>query len=513
MGVLKRLLLLMAALAIMATANAATASAQDRPDIPVPGPGPTLNLPTPSSDGNNNFQTDRNNCQDALSTGNAAVDGFIDVVTGGAPTSLCIGAATALNPGDAATTLASSAGSLFWGDPVGKFTRAVMEGNTNAFSMLMTFWMRTPIPALTDSSAAIGVQNITWEIQLIALAFGVGVGATRIAIARRHAVADGADETAKMLLRTVFAIWTLPALVVTLHQAGDSFSVWVIQLAAGGDVNAKINAITWINEKTGYGPVVSLALAGIGLLGSVAQLVALLIREAVLALAVGLSPIAAASSVTGTGRQTWSTMISYTVAALLFKPTASLLYAFAFWAAADQTAADAIVGAVLLAIAGLALPTLLRVIAPAVSTISAGGSQMTGLAAGGGAALGAAAGASKSAGGGLSGLGGKKSGGGSANSSAPAASGAKNPSYRGPYSGNGSSSRGGMSNKSAPTGGSSGGRMAAIGRGTTKTAGAALTGAGMALAGAAVIAHGLNRGISGTASFAEGAISNGNVPR
>ncbi|WP_194838477.1 hypothetical protein [Nocardia sp. XZ_19_369] len=533
MGVLKRLLLVLTLATTLLAAATAVAAAQPRPDVTPPNPGASLNLPAPSTDGNNGFQTDRNQCQDTIKTGNDIVDGIIDVVTGGAGIAICTGAAAVLNPGDAVTTGASAVGSLFWGDPVGKFTRAVMEGSTTAFSTLMTFWMRAPIPSLTGtadlsggqvtselSASATGMKNITWELQLFALALGVGVGGIRIAVARRHAVADGADETAKMLLRTVFAIWTLPVLVIVLHQVGDSFSMWVIQQSAGEDLNAKINAITWINEQTGMGPVVSLALAGIALIGSLAQLVALLIREAVLALAVGLSPIAAASSVTGTGRQTWSTMISYTVAALLFKPAASLVYAFAFWSATSNTAADAVVGAVLLAVAGLSLPTLLRVIAPTVSTISAGGGQAAAFAAGGGAAAGGAAMVSKAAGGGISSLANKASSG-SASPSTPAASGAAPPTSAGRSSGGrsggggtaGAATGGGAARTGASSAGASGGRLASAGRATAGSAGAALSGVGVALAGTAAVARAAGRGFSGVSSFAEGAINNGQVPR
>ncbi|MFI8977289.1 hypothetical protein ACIGO9_30710 [Nocardia asteroides] len=293
-----------------------------------------------------------------------------------------------------ATMLSTIAGgSGFWDDPTGSFARAVMEGNTQAFAYVMAFWTNWSVSVADPNQPYIGgIRNLTFDIQLFAFALGLGAAALRVAIARRHAVSEGADETAKVLLRTLFSLWTLPVIVIVIHQVGDAFSVWVLDQSTGEDLDQRINAIAKLDETTGLGPIMCLILALIGVLGSVAQLVALLLREALLALAVALAPIAAAASATGSGRQSWSNMIGLTVAALLFKPVASLIYAFALWASTDEDAVNAVSGVVLLAFAGLTLPALMRYITPAVATISAGGGQVASLMAAGAGAVGAVAG-------------------------------------------------------------------------------------------------------------------------
>jgi hypothetical protein len=350
-----------------------------------------------------------------------------------------------------------------------------------------------------------GIRNLTWEIQLVGFALGMIIAASRLAIARQQAVAEGADETAKMLVRTIFSAGLLPTLVIIFHQIGDVFSTWVLQQASGGDLNAKINGIAWIDEKTGLGPVLALILTGLGLLGSVMQLLALLVREAVLAIAVGLAPIAAAWSATGTGRQTWSTIMGFTISALLFKPIASIFYVFAFWSASSTTASAAVVGSILLAVAGLALPSLMAAIGPVGAGGGGGGAQAammagaTGAVGASAASLGSRASGSSSASSGAGGGGGGAGGG----KSSPA-SGATSPSYGGKYSGGSSGGASGAKRAASAVG-------SAIGRTGAGVSGAVGVGARTA-AGAAQMA---TQGTAAAANIASGSVGTyqGHVPR
>ncbi|NMM90666.1 hypothetical protein B2J88_41125 [Rhodococcus sp. SRB_17] len=533
MGILKKIVAAVAVLVAAILLAAVPASAQDRPDVPPPSHSPQLNLEDKTQQEGNDFQKDRRECKENSEAAEARNKERLEEFDRTGDKTLvneqwettmensavreagCLLGSLFSNPGAAFSTALSSTASTFWGDPVGKFTKAVMEGNVAAFSTVMTFWMSIPIPGLTGGDAMAGIRNLTWEIQLVAFAIGMIVAATKLVIARQQAVSEGADETAKMLTRTIFAAGLLPTLVIIFHLAGDAFSTWVIQQASGGDLNAKINGIAWVDEKTGLGPVLALVLSGLGLLGSVMQLIALLVREAVLAIVVGLAPVAAAQSATGTGRQSWSTMMGFVVAALLFKPVASLFYAFAFWAASSNTASDAVVGSVLLAVAGLSLPSLMAAIGP-VGAGGGGGSQQaaamagaTGAVIGGAAALGSRGGSGGVRAGGAGG--GSSSGGGGGKGSP--ASGAKS-SYAGRFSGGGSSGGG------ASGGGASGTRRAASSAVRT----AALVGSGVGAVGAAAGALGrgaaaagqaASQGAASASNIAGGAVGNyhGQIPR
>lgn len=507
MGILKRLAAALAvvAIALLLTGTGTAAADDGRPDVPYPTQGPTFSTTDTSSPGGIGDQlTDTyNSCATDLHSGtdSSIWDGFVNGLVN---PFICSHAAAAVTAVQGSAAVLSWGASKLWGDPVGKFANAVMEGNVQAFVTVMTFWMSVPTGSLTATDAINGIRNMTWELQLVAMAFGIATGAIRVAMARRHAVADGAEETAKMLVRTLFAVSTLPVLVMTLHRVGDSFSTWVLKQASDGDINAKINALAWVNAKSGMGPILALLLAGIATFGSIAQLIALLIREAVLSIAVAVAPIAAASSVTGTGRQSWSSITSYILAALLFKPAASLVYAFAFWAATSTSVIDAVIGAVLLAVAGVSLPALVRVIAPAVSTISAGAGQAAGIASGAGA------GASKASGGAnwvtnkINSNSGPSTSTTSASGSGLApASGSGQSNYRGQYSGSNSASGGGAA--TSRSGGIGGRAAGALGGGVKAAA------VGVKAAAGAVRMVG--SGTSSLGGFAEGAISHGQVPR
>ncbi|WP_027507128.1 hypothetical protein [Rhodococcus sp. UNC23MFCrub1.1] len=489
--------------------GAGTASAQE--------PEPVAPITGIAEDGNA-FQQQRRECLADTLDGNA-FQNFMNQVTGEVVAEgACLIQSFEDNPGDAVATAASSAASAFWGDSVGDFAKAVMEGNAQAFRTVMTFWMTAGIPGLGAETAMSGLRNIVTGFTVAALFASLVIAMTKLAVARKQAVMEGATETASMLVRTVFTVALLPVLVLMFHQGGDAASAYALERFVGGDLNEKITAITAFDEKTGLGPVFALACAGFAFLGSVAQLIALLIREAVLCVVVAVIPLAAASSATATGRSSYKSMIAFTLGALLFKPVATLLYLFAFWAQSSSSGdpvASVIIGSVLLAVVGFALPTLVRIIAPAAETIAAGGVQAAGLAAAGGALAGGAGmlGA-KALSTGARALGGTGGGSGPGPGMGAAGTGAKAPAgYRGQYTG-GAPVLGKLHTASGAVGraarGASG--VAAATRGGTA---ATLGGAAGAVRTAASGARSAAQVAGGLGSAAGGAVGNyhGRIPR
>ncbi len=496
--------LLVVLLALVAL-GAGSASAQE------PTPNPVAPI-TGITDEGNAFQQDRRECLDDAAEDAIRVGDLINSATGNVlPEFGCFVQSFEDNPGAAVSTAVSSAASAFWGDPVGDFTKAVMEGNSQAFRSVMTFWMTAGIPGLAADTAISGLRNLTTGFTLVALTASIVVAMAKLALARKQAVMEGATETAAMLVRTVAAVSLLPVLVLMAHQAGDFISMYALNNFVGGDLNERITAITAFDEKTGLGPILALACAGFAFLGSVAQLIALLIREAVLCIVVAVIPIAAASSATGTGRSSYKTMIGFTIGALLFKPAATLIYLVAFWwSSADwgDAASTAILGSMMLAVVGFSLPALIAVVAPAASTISAGGRETGALAAAGGALAATAARPAsqvmKSAAGAVAPSG---AAGGAGGSSGAAGTGARpTPGMQGRYSGSGGGG-GSQQGASGPLGAArrvggaavSGARTASA-TGMRGAAGAVRV-AGSGMQGAASVAGGLG-------AAADGAIGN-----
>lgn len=484
-----------------------------------PTPAPTPNLTeqiNPDADGND-FQQQRREClaggSDAIADGGIA-DKLLDAIggRGAADQFFCLDSAFSDHPGDALSTAVDSTLSTFWGDPVGDFAKSVMEGNTQAFRSVMTFWMSSGIPGLAAENAMSGLRNIITGFTVVALFASIVIAMTKLAIARKQAVMEGATETANMLVRTVVTVSLLPVLVLMFHQVGDVASAYALEKFVGGNLDEKITAITAFDDKTGLGPILALACAGFAFLGSVAQLIALLIREAVLCVVVAVIPLAAAASATSTGRSSYKSMIAFTLGALLFKPVATLLYLFAFWASSASSSdqiATVIIGSILLAVVGFSLPTLIKIVAPAADTISAGGREVGMLGAAGGAVMGAGGmAASRALGAVANNVSGSATGVGKGGSSGGNGTGARpTPGFQGRYNG-GSNSRTSHAGASSGPMGAARKVGSAVGSAGRTASSAGLRGAAGALKTAGTVARTAGSASTALGSAAEGAVGN-----
>ena len=456
----------------------------------------------------------------------------------------CAGDAISVDPGGAVSTAAGNAASAFWGDPIGDFVKSLLEGNAQALALIMTMWIKeSPFSGADFASSVEGVFNLTLWAQALLLVVSLIVAGTRMAVARNRGLGDGFEDIGQVMFNFILAGAALPAVILSLHMATDAISTQWLEEGLGGDPAASINAVAMIDEETGLGPAAVLILVVFALLGALAQMVALVIREGLLIVVVGLLPLAAASWSLSTGKQAFKSMVGFVVAALLFKPIATLLYLVAFWLSSGNEAPsvmEAVSSMLLLASAGLVLPALMRVVAPAVSQSVAGGSAAgigaaaagaTGAVAGmAGAALGNAA-QSLSAAGGAQGAGGGS--GGAANGAAylgPHSSGGaaeSGPSGASPSGGGGgpagapagggggpagAPAGGGASPAGAPAGGGEGstgasggvaGAMAGAARGAGAVAGLAASGAG----GMGRAAHGAARVTQSTEQMLSGALA------
>lgn len=443
----------------------------------------------------------------------------------------CSAEAFIADPGGAVSTAAGNAASAFWGDPIGDFVKSLLEGSAQSLALIMTMWIKeSPFSGSDFASSVEGIFNLTMWAQALLLVVSLIVAGARMAIARNRGLGDGFEDVGQVMFNFILAGAALPAVILSLHMATDAISAQWLTDGLGADPAASIDAVAMIDEETGLGPAAVLILVVFALLGALAQMVALVVREGLLVVVVGLLPLAAASFSLSTGKQAFRTMIGFIVAALLFKPVATLLYLAAFWLSSGEEAPsvmEAVSSMLLLAAAGLVLPALMRVVAPAVSTSVAGGSAAgigaaaagaTGAVAGAaGAAMGTAqqsfagSGSSSGSGSGAGGqgsangatyLGPHSSGGSSSSPSAgPSGSGSSTP------SGGGSSSGGGTPAGASPGGGGQGNRVGGAVAGAARGAGAV---AGFAAAGAGAVsaaAHSVARTTQTTEQMLDGALA------
>lgn len=285
---------------------------------------------------------------------------------------------------------ASAAASKFWGDPVGDFTKAVLEGNAEALQTVMTFWTDYKLDSATVDSSVQGVKNIVLSLAGLALIASMIAGGYKIANDRRRGLIDSMEETGGVIARYLLFGTLIPPLVVGAVVASDRLSDWIMESFGASSAESVLGAAQ-LNESMG-GPILMLAFAGVAFAGSIMQIIALAVRTLLLPIAAGLTPLFAALSFSQTARSGLSHLVSLMIASVIFKPVSALLYCVVFWMSGtnDDSLVGLLISVSMIGAAGFTGPALVRALVPAVS--QAGGGGAAPLMAAGGAAGGAALG-------------------------------------------------------------------------------------------------------------------------
>jgi type IV secretion system protein TrbL len=326
--------------------------------------------------------------------------------------------------------------------------------------LLLSAWVNVPSPSLSSTSGTVGFlqSSLSWYVAAAAV-LGLLVAAGRLAIERKP---DAAKEAATGMLTTLLTIGAGVATISLLSAAGDAFSTWILDQAAGSATPTQ--ALTQLGSFAGLvataGPGLIILLSVLAIIGMVVQLAMVLIRSVLLVVLVGVWPLAAASSMTEMGRQWYKKITGWMIAFLLFKPAAAIVYAAAIkMTLTADSELSSIEGIILIILASLTLPALMKFIVPAVSSVGSMGAGEVlgaGIAAATGAAMvigtagvgAAAAGAGAMAGSAAGGSAGGAAGGGAGGAAGGGAGGA--------VSGEGVSPGGDSSGGASPGSGSSG---------------------------------------------------------
>jgi hypothetical protein len=326
--------------------------------------------------------------------------------------------------------------------------------------LLLSAWVNVPSPSLSSTSGTVGFlqSSLSWYVAAAAV-LGLLVAAGRLAIERKP---DAAKEAATGMLTTLLTIGAGVATISLLSAAGDAFSTWILDQAAGSTTPSQ--ALTQLGSFAGLvataGPGLIILLSVLAIIGMVVQLAMVLIRSVLLVVLVGVWPLAAASSMTEMGRQWYKKITGWMIAFLLFKPAAAIVYAAAIkMTLTADSELSSIEGIILIILASLTLPALMKFIVPPVSSVGSmgagevlgagiaaatGAAMVIGTAGVGTAAAGAGAMAGSAAGGAVGGAAGGAAGGGAG----------------GAVSGEGVSLGGGPSGGGSSGGGSAGGASA-----------------------------------------------------
>jgi type IV secretion system protein TrbL len=273
-------------------------------------------------------------------------------------------------------------------DAIGNLAKAIMEGMSQMVTTLSTFWVSMPTANLASqdgvtASPVVGFVNTELGYWTLALAvLSVILGGTRMIWEQRGA-------PLKDLLRSLLTLTLVSglglAVISILVIAADAFSASIIDRATDGKGFAHAMAILVMTNQTGVGVFILIILGLVGLLASLVQIVLMIVRGGMLVILAGILPTTAAFTNTEMGRQWFQKAIGWTIAFILYKPAAAIVYAVAFklmGSSGGNVLLGSITGFALMIVALLALPALMRFVTPMVGAVASGSGGGAGAAVG-----------------------------------------------------------------------------------------------------------------------------------
>ncbi|CAN7576980.1 hypothetical protein LJR078_004352 [Arthrobacter sp. LjRoot78] len=277
-------------------------------------------------------------------------------------------------------------------DAMGNMAKAIMEGMSQMVTTLSTFWVSMPTVNLasedgTTPSPIVSMVNselMVWTLTLAVLA--VILGGIRMIWEQRGA-------PLKDLLRSLVTLTLVSGLglgvISILVVAADAFSAAIIDRSTDGKGFAESMSLLIVSGQTGIGVFILIVLGLIGLIASLVQIVLMVVRSGMLVILAGILPTTAAFTNTEMGKQWFQKAIGWTIAFILYKPAAAIVYSVAFLLMGHNSGKDGLIGSItgftLMVVALFALPALMRFVTPMVGAVASGGG------AGAGAAVGAMA--------------------------------------------------------------------------------------------------------------------------
>ena len=276
-------------------------------------------------------------------------------------------------------------------DAIDNLAEKIVEAMGKAISSLATFWVNVDTPGLTDgggnpSAPVAFVQGSLSYYVAAAAVVAVLIGGARMAYERR---AEPGRDLLRAMMTLVLVSGASLAGIGLAVTAADGFAAWIIGRSTD-DFGAGLNRMITLGSAAGpngAGAVSAILLIVLGLGGlfaSLVQIVLLVVRGGFLIVLAGVLPLSASFTNTETGRAWFQRALSWVVAFILYKPTAAIIYATAFQligTTGDDPVTSALTGVTLMIMSLVALPALLKFVAPMVGAATSGGGG------GGGAAL------------------------------------------------------------------------------------------------------------------------------
>ncbi|GLB69105.1 hypothetical protein [Arthrobacter mangrovi] len=274
-------------------------------------------------------------------------------------------------------------------DALTNMAKAIIEGMSQMVTTLSTFWVSMPTVNLasedgTTPSPVVSTVNselMPWTLALAVLA--VILGGIRMIWEQRGA-------PLKDLLRSLLTLTLVSGLglgvISILVVAADAFSTAIMERSTDGRGFAESMSLLVMANQTETAVFILIVLGLIGLIASLVQIVLLVVRSGMLVILAGILPTTAAFTNTEMGRQWFQKAVGWTIAFILYKPAAAIVYSVAFLLMGKNNGQTALIGSItgftLMIVALLALPALMRFVTPMVGAVASGSGAAAGAAVG-----------------------------------------------------------------------------------------------------------------------------------
>lgn len=436
--------------------------------------------------------------------------------------------------GDGLKNLADSA--------ITDFVKSLYDGAVAFVAQVSTFWMDTASPDVNNAAVTSLRADMSWYVAGFAvLGFFIGL----IKLVTSQDVKNSLIGLATPIVNLILATTAYAVGIGLLLKASDEFSRWIVERSTGGDVD--LTQMLTSGTALLASPGTAFLLFILLLLGAVINLLFMYFRDVMFLILSAFIVVLAAGSGSEQGRQAWRKANGWLVALLLFKPVAAGIYSLGFRMLVQGSAPEGeeatvteamhstLIALLILLLAALALPALIKFIVPAAGvgagafsggaalgagvTLAAGAAVLAGT--GGAAAAAGGAGAAASSGSGAAAAGGGSTAAGAAGGGAGASGGAgagagagrgvggASESVSGAEAGSSASGDSGSGAGSSSGGSSAGGSTGSTGSGSS---GAGSTGTGSTDSGASASSASAGAGAnssSGSTSSGSGASPSG----
>lgn len=235
------------------------------------------------------------------------------------------------------------------------------------------------------------LQGSLWWIMLAVAVGAAIVGAIRMAVTMR---AEPGKDVFFGLLRLIVVAGAGVGIVALLVQAADAFSIWIIDRStdcnlASDDSTCFGRTISNLLQLSttgtaagmpGLGALLVIILGVIAIIVAVVQIILMLARAGMLVVLTGILPLSSAAAMSGEAGKGWfNKNVAWLVAFILYKPAAAIIYAAAFQLAGTDVFKDdgtglisVITGLMMMLLALVALPALMRFVTPMVGAMAGG---------------------------------------------------------------------------------------------------------------------------------------------